>query len=178
MDLELVRKNWGRILERAGAEKKPVQALLREGEPRQLSGLHLTIAFDKAHTFHMSGLEGPDRMAVVENAVAAVVGRRLAVKLALSDTPVTPLVAPRDPDGEPPDPERLPDGPATGGAEAGGSLPPPAGSGGDPRDRSEPAPEGTAAGRNRNERIQEARRDPIVLKAEKLFDARVLNVED
>lgn len=74
MSLESIQEAWPRIIEMMTKTKVYLAHYLEEGQPLQVSGNTLTVAFPKNYSLHKESLEGRDNREIVEKTIAEVLG--------------------------------------------------------------------------------------------------------
>ena len=94
VEVDDVRRLWGRILEEVKRTKMFCHALLIEGVPLRVEGTTLVVGLRAGYNFHVDNLHRPENRTVVEGAIERVLQRRLRLQCTLLDAPAQPSVPP------------------------------------------------------------------------------------
>ncbi|HNX82404.1 MAG TPA: DNA polymerase III subunit gamma/tau [Candidatus Omnitrophota bacterium] len=86
MPLESIKEAWPRIIEAMTKTKVYLAHYLEEGQPLQVSGNMLTVAFPLNYSLHKESLEGRTNKELVEKTLADVLGVMMRCSFILDDT--------------------------------------------------------------------------------------------
>ena len=88
LELEQLQEAWLRsVLPAVAARNIPLETLVGQSRPASLEGDRLTLEFPPSADFHRRQVEEPKNLAVVQDALYEVTGRRLELELALGEEP-------------------------------------------------------------------------------------------
>jgi DNA polymerase-3 subunit gamma/tau len=94
VEVDDVRRLWGRILEEVKRTKMFCHALLIEGTPLRVEGSTLVVGLRAGYNFHVDNLHRPENRAVVEEAIQRVLQRRLRLQCTIVEAPASPAPPP------------------------------------------------------------------------------------
>ncbi len=100
LTLARVTGEWGRILDGIKKTRRPVHALLVEGQPVDCDGSTLTLSFK--YPFHKEQIEKPENRQVVEQTVRNVLKAQLRVVCIIAAPPTADSLPPTTAPGEDP----------------------------------------------------------------------------
>jgi len=85
VSFETLSAKWGRVMEDVKQRTRTVHAFLLESAPREVSATHVVLGV--RHRFHMEHLQDPKNRAIVEEAIARVLGVPFRLRFILDDGP-------------------------------------------------------------------------------------------
>ncbi|MGR3177173.1 MAG: DNA polymerase III subunit gamma/tau, partial [Candidatus Anammoxibacter sp.] len=85
-----MESTWNNILVKVQSEKRRLWDMLREGKLIDFTNQQIVLEFPRNLRFHKEQMESPDKKNIIEGFAEAVIGRKIKLKVTLSEKAATP----------------------------------------------------------------------------------------